>query len=141
MDIVLEAPGGVVYVDVTCYHPFTRAGSRRTHATGGTPQAQENRKRDRYPVQEGGTRRRMTLARFVPVAVTTYGRVGPAAIALFRELEADACERGSMDERDRGRLSAIVAETAVYGAARMVLRAGSPPNGQERAHLHGRAAT
>ena len=36
---------------------------------------------------------------------------------------------------------ARVAEAAVYGAATMVLRAGSPPDGQERAHLHGRPAT
>ena len=92
-------------------------------------------------VREEGTRRRTTLARFIPVAVTTYGRVGPAAIALFHEYEAHALECGRIDKRERGGLSAFVAEAAVYGAAHMALRAGNPPDGQERAHLRGKAAT
>ena len=129
------------YLDVTCFHPFTHTGHRRTHGTGGSLASQENRKRDRYPVREAGTRRRTTLARFIPVAVTSYGRVGPAAIALFREYESDAIERGRIGRRDRGGLAAYVAEAAVYGAASMVLGAGSPPDGQERAHLRGKAAS
>jgi len=141
MDLVVESSHGTDYLDVTCFHPFSSAGLRRTHASGGTPLAQEERKRDRYPVREPLTRRRMTMARFVPVAVTTYGLVGPAAVALFAEYERDERERrGAAARRNGGRLAALVSEVAVYGAAHMVLRAFSAPDGQEWAHRCGRVA-
>ncbi len=142
MDLVVRSSTGTDYLDVTCYHPFNGRGQRRTHATGGTPEAQENRKRDRYPVREPGTRRRLTLARFTPVTVATYGLVGPAALSLFRSFEAEARElRTAYQGRAGGWLAALVSELAVHGAARMAIAAFSPPDGQERAYLHGRAAS
>ena len=142
-DLVVESARGTDYLDVTCFHPFTRKGKRRTHATGGTHEAQENRKRDRYPASEPGTRRRCTLARFVPVSVTSYGGVGPAARDLFRAYEGEARERRpeSCARRAGGWLEAQVAEAAVFGAAKMALAAYMPPDGQERAHLGGVAAS
>ena len=142
MDIVVESAHGTDYLDVTCFHPFTSEGLCRTHASGGTPLAQEERKRDRYPVREPATRRRITMARFVPVAVTTYGLVGPAAVALFSEYEADHRSKGGGARDCRGgHLAALVAETAVFGAARMALQGFSAPDGQEWAHRCGRVAT
>ena len=142
MDLVIRSSSGTDYVDVTCCHPLDSAGRRRTHAAGGTPAAQESRKRDRYPVRQPGTRRRLTLARFVPVTVSTYGLLGPSALELFRSLEAEARElRTAYKRRAGGWLAALVAEVAVHGAARMAVTAFSAPDGQERAHLQGRAAS
>ena len=142
MDLVVRSSSGTDYIDVTCYHPFNARGQRRTHATGGTPEAQEGRKRDRYPVRQPGTRRRLTLARFTPVTVSTYGLLGPAALSLFRKFEAEARElRPAYQGRTGGWLAALVAEVAVHGVARMAITAFSAPDGQERAHLHGRAAS
>ena len=141
MDLVVESSHGTDYLDVTCFHPFSSEGHRRTHASGGTPLAQEERKRDRYPVREPASRRRITMARFVPVAVTTYGLVGPAAVALFAEYEAERRERaGGVAGRNGGRLAALVSEVAVFGAARMILQGFSAPDGQEWAHRCGRVA-
>ena len=123
-------------------HPFTGGGRRRTRASGGTPDAQEERKRDRYPVRRPGSRSRITLARFVPVAVSTYGQLGPAALKLFREYEQEAREsRASCHGRRGGWLAALVSEVAVHATARMAIDAFSAPDGQERAHLFGRAAS
>ena len=141
MDLVVESRRGTDYLDVTCFHPFSSAGRRRTHASGGTPLAHEELKRDRYPVRQPASRRRLTMARFVPVAVTTYGLVGPAAVALFAEYERDlSAAAGGAAMRCRGRLAALVSEVAVFGAARMVLQGFSAPDGQEWAHRCGRVA-
>jgi hypothetical protein len=143
MDLVVESARGTDYLDVTCFHPFTRKGKRRTHATGGSPEAQEGRKRGRYPAREPGSRRRLTLARFVPVAVATYGVVGPAASALFFEYEIAAREEfpERFARRQGGWLAAQVTEAAVLGSVRMAIAAYMPPDGQERAYLRGEAAT
>ena len=142
MDLVVQSSTGTTYIDVTCYHPFTGGGRRRTRATGGTPEAQEEHKHDRYPVRRPGSRRRVTLARFVPVAVSSYGRPGPAALKLFEELELEAREsRAGYRGKSTGWLAALVAEVAVHATARMAINAFSAPDGQERAHLFGRAAS
>ena len=132
MDLVVQSGRGIDYLDVTCFHPFSAAGGARPPSSGGTPEAHEMRKRDRYPVRELGSRRRTTMARFVPVAVTTYGLVGPAAVALFSEYEGELRERkGDAGLRNGGYLAALVSEAAVFGAARMVNRGFSTPDGQE----------
>ena len=142
MDLVVDSPTASYLLDVTCYHPFTGGGRRRTRATGGTPEAQEEHKHDRYPVRRPGSRRRVTLARFVPVAVSSYGRPGPAALKLFEELELEAREsRAGYRGKSTGWLAALVAEVAVHATARMAINAFSAPDGQERAHLFGRAAS
>ena len=140
MDLVVQSEAGLYYLDVTCYHPFTRNGQRRTHAAGGTPEAQEERKRGRYVVREVGTARRNTRANFVPVAVSTYGKVGPAAGELFAWLEGQARRKAAYASRPLGWLERTVSAAAVYGAARGVLDGFAPPDGLERAHLHGRPA-
>ena len=72
------------------------------------------------------------MARFVPVAVSTYGRVGPAAVALFKEYEGGyRARRDDLDVRDGGWLVSLVSEAAVFGAARMVHRGFSVPDGRE----------
>ena len=79
------------------------------------------------------------MARFVPVAVTSYGLVGPAAVKLFSEFERAASKRmGATSAQIGGRLAALVSEVAVFGAARMALDAFSAPDGQEWAHRAGR---
>ena len=123
---------------------FSRGcGARAADAYEASPDSPRGtHPRERYPVRQPGTRRRLTLARFTPVAVTTYGLVGPAALTLFRKLEAEARElRPAYQGRAGGWLAALVAEVAVHGAARMAVSAFSAPDGQERAHLHGRAAS
>ena len=142
MDLVVQSERGVEYIDVTCYHPFTSTGLRRTHASGGTPLAQEERKRGRYPVRSSRGRRRLTMARFIPVAISTYGLVGPAAVKLFSEFERYACKRTEVASHlIGGRLAGLVSEVAVFGAARMALDAFSAPDGQEWAHRAGRIPT
>jgi hypothetical protein len=141
MDIVIQTPGARYYLDVTVFHPFTRVGARRTHAAGGTLLAQETRKRTRYVTREPVSGRRLTTARFVPVAVSTFGKVGDAAQELFVALE-QAARRDKLRFRARrlGWLARTVSAAAVNGAARGVLDAFAPPDGQERAHLRGVAA-
>ena len=79
------------------------------------------------------------MARFVPVAVTTYGLVGPAAVKLFSEYERYARKRSGGDPAlGGGRLAALASEVAVFGAARMALDAFSAPDGQEWAHRAGK---
>jgi len=140
MDLVVTTPAGVYYLDVTCYHTFTRGGRRRTHGAGGTTAAQEARKRDRYVTRERGSRRRLLNAFFVPVVVATYGCVGRAAEELFRSLEVQAQRKPAYARRQLGWLSRIASAAAVHGTARGVLDAFAPPDGQERAHLRGQAA-
>ena len=85
--------------------------------------------------------RRLTRARFVPVAVSTYGKLGPAAAELFLGLEQAARrDKPRFAHRRLGWLERAVGAAAVHGTARGVLDAYSPPDGQERAHLGGRAA-
>ena len=61
------------------------------------------------------------MARFVPVVVTTYGLVGPAAVALFKEYVGGyRVRRNDGDFRNGGWLASLVSEAAVFGAARMV---------------------
>ena len=85
------------------------------------------------------------MARFVPVAVTSYGLLGPAAVALFAEYEREGRESvggaGGAGGCGGGRVAALVSEAAVFGAARMVLDGFSAPDGQEWAHRSGRVAT
>ncbi len=69
------------------------------------------------------------------------GRCGAWRADFFRNFLVNGLNFSAHPQRSTGRLGAIVAEAAVYGAAHMVLRAGSPPDVQERAHFHGRAAT
>ena len=72
------------------------------------------------------------MARFVPVAVSTYGLVGPAAVALFKEYEGHyRARRDDRDVRNGGWLASLVSAAAVFGAARMVHRGFSVPDGQE----------
>ena len=79
------------------------------------------------------------MARFIPVAVSTYGLVGPAAVKLFSEYERYACKRTEVASHlIGGRLAGLVSEVAVFGAARMALDAFSAPDGQEWAHRAGR---
>lgn len=142
MDIVVTTADAVYYLDVTCFHPFTRRGARRLRSAGGTLEAQEERKRARYVVREAGTWRRNTLALFVPIAVTTFGRVGGNAVEFFDGLErATRLSKPAVAARRPGWIQRAVSAAAVHGAARGVLDACSPPDGQERAHLRGVAAT
>ena len=142
MDIVAVTPAGTYYLDVTCFHPFARTGARRTHAAGGSLEAQEARKRGRYVMREAGTGRRLSRALFVPVAVSTYGSSGPASLEFFLGLENQAKLHSALFARRRlGWLRRLVSAAAVHGAARGVIDAYSPPDGQERAHLHGAAAS
>jgi hypothetical protein len=141
MDIVVQTAGGVFYMDVVCFHPFTGVGKKRTYAAGGVTAAQEERKRRRYPVTDPLTRRRATMATLVPVAVTSYGLIGDAGNNAFAILEADACKRRPECHRPKGHLAKVVTEAAVHGTARCIIRAYAPPDGQERAHLFGRAAS
>ena len=141
MDLVVQTPAGTFYLDVTCFHTFTRGGLRRAHAAGGTLAAQEGKKRSRYAVREVGSWRRTTRASFVPVAVATFGRVGDEALALFAGLEAEACRsKPAYVRARRGWLARTVSAAAVHGTARGVIDAFSTPDGQERAHLRGRVA-
>ena len=140
MDLVVHGPGGTAYLDVTCYHPFTRQGQRRTHAAGGTLAAQEAGKHGRYAVRERATGRRNTRALFIPVVASTYGGVGAAAVEYFAGLEAEAKRRSPAFAKARaGWLRRVVSAAAVYGAARGILDAYAAPDGQERAHFRGRA--
>ena len=43
--------------------------------------------------------------------------------------------------RAKGHLAQIAAEAAIHGTARCVIRSYAPPDGLERAHLFGRAAS
>ena len=141
MDLVVQTAGGTFYMDVVCFHPFTGKGKKRTYATGGVPAAQEERKRRRYPVTDPKTRRRISMATLAPVAVTSYGLIGETATNAFAILEADACKRRPEHHRVKGHIARIVTEAAIHGTARCVIRSYAPPDGQERAHLFGRAAS
>jgi hypothetical protein len=141
MDLVVQTAGGIFYMDVVCFHPFTGTGKKRTFATGGVPAAQEDRKRRRYPVIDPKTRRRNSMATLVPVAITSYGLLGDSATSAFAILEADAGKRRSEHHRAKGHLARIATEAAIHGTARCVIRSYAPPDGQERAHLFGRAAS
>jgi len=141
MDLVVQTAGGTWYMDVVCFHPFTGKGKKRTAAAGGTTEAQEERKHHRYQVVDPVTRRRNTLAALVPVAICSYGLLGPAAVSAFTTLETEARARRPENHRPKGWLRKVVTAAAVYGTARSVVRAYAPPDGQERAHLHGRAAS
>ena len=141
MDLVVQAAATTLYVDVVCYHPFTGKGAKRTAAAGGTTTAQEERKHQRYQVVDPVTRRRNTMAALVPVAISSYGLVGPTAVAAFSVLEAEAKGRHPENHRAKGWLQELASAAAVYGTARCVMRAYAPPDGQERAHLLGRAAS
>jgi len=143
MDIVVQTAGERYYLDVVCFHPFSRKGARRTHASGGSTLAQETAKRERYATCEPMSGRRLTTARFVPVAVSTYGSVGDAARELFLALETAARrDKPRYTVRQLGWLERLVGAAAVHGNARGVLDAYAPPDGQERAgvaHRAGRA--
>jgi len=141
MDLVVQSAGGIFYMDVVCFHPFTGTGKKRTFATGGVPAAQEDRKRRRYPVTDPKTRRRNSMATLVPVAITSYGLLGESATCAFAILEADASKRRSECHRAKGHLARVATEAAIHGTARCVIRSYAPPDGQERAHLFGRAAS
>ena len=81
------------------------------------------------------------MASLVPVAISSFGLLGPAAVAAFTTLEAEAKGRKPENHRPKGWLRRLVTAASVYGTARSVIRAFAPPDGQERAHLHGRAAS
>ena len=96
---------------------------------------------DVYVVRETGSLRRNTRALFVPVAVSTYGMVGTAALDLFQALEVQAVQhKAAYARRPLGWLRRIASAAAVHGTARGVIDSFSPPDGQERAHLRGQAA-
>ena len=59
----------------------------------------------------------------------------------FTMLEAEARKRRPEWHRPKGHLARIVTEAAVHGTARCIIRSYTPPDGQERAHLFGRAAS
>ena len=128
-------------MDVVCFHPFTGTGKKRTFASGGVTAAQEERKRRRYPIADPVTRRRASMATLVPVAVTSYGLIGDAGNNAFTMLEAEARKRRPECHRPKGHLARIATEAAVQGTARCIIRSYTPPDGQERAHLFGRAAS
>ena len=68
-------------------------------------------------------------------------RVGERALELFLGWEQQArAEKPAFAGRRLGWLARTVSAAAVHGAARGVLDAFSPPDGQERAHLRGAAA-
>ena len=127
MDLVVHTPMGVYYLDVCCFHPFTGKGARRTHSAGGTLEAQEEAKFDRYRVSDPVTGQRRTRATFVPVAVTSYGKVGAKAEALFLGFEEYAKQhRYGFQGKRHGWLSRVVSSAAVHGAAQGVLDAYAP---------------
>ena len=141
MDLVVHTPSGIFYLDVTCFHPFARTGARRLASAGGSLETQERAKCERYVVRDPLSGARRTQAHFVPVAVSTYGRVGPRALELFLGWEQHARQhKPAFAGRRLGWLARTVSAAAVHGAARGVLDAFSPPVGQERAHLRGAAA-
>jgi hypothetical protein len=73
--------------------------------------------------------------------VSTYGRVGEEATEWFAGLEAEARQRKPSYAGARlGWLRRTVSAAAVHGAARGVMDAFAPPDGQERAHWHRCAA-
>ena len=138
MDLVVTTPSGIYYLDVTCFHAFSRTGARRVPSAGGSLAAQELHKRDRYVVCDPRSGARRTLAHFVPVAVSTFGKVGSEALDLFLGFEQHARQHlPAFAGQQLGWLARIVSAAAVHGAARGVLDAFSPPDGQERAHLRG----
>ena len=141
MDLVVQTGAGVWYMDVVCLHPFTGKGKKRTASGGGTTEAQEERKQHRYQVVDPVTRRRNTLASLVPVAITSFGLLGPAATSAFATLESEARARRTENHWPIGWLRKLVTAASVFGTARSVIRAFAPPDGQGRAHLQGRAAT
>ena len=81
------------------------------------------------------------MATLVPVAITSYGLLGESATCAFAILEADASKRRSECHRAKGHLARVATEAAIHGTARCVIRSYAPPDGQERAHLFGRAAS
>jgi len=141
MDLVVTSPFGTYYLDVTVFHPFTRLGARRLPSAGGSLAAQEQRKRERYVVRDPASGTRRTRAHFVPIALASYGALGPAAVELFGVFELAARRSLHVSSSKRvGWLARAVAAAAVHGAAAGVLSAFAPPDGQERAHLRGLAA-
>lgn len=95
-------------------------------------------KRARYPTRDPATRRRRTLASFHPIAVTTFGDVGPAAQLLFRSFEMTAIESREAYSRHRhGWLSNLVSYAAAIGSATAIAAAYTTPDGQMRAHYRG----
>lgn len=140
MDLVVSGPSGEYLLDITCFHPFTGAGRRRTHGAGGTLEAQEGFNRARYPVRDPMTRRRRTLATFHPIVTSTYGDVGPAARLLFREFERVAVESREAYSRHRaGWLARLASHAAALGSAVAVASAYTAPDGQMRGHYRGNA--
>ena len=81
------------------------------------------------------------MATLVPVAVSSYGLIGDTGSNALAIMEAGACKRRPEYHRSKGHLARMVSEAAVHGTARCVIRAYTPPDGQERAHLFGRAAS
>ena len=76
----------------------------------------------------------------MPIVVTTYGKVGDAAAELFVGLEQAARRDKTRFATQRlGWLARTVTAAAVHGAARQVLDAFAPPDGQERAGAAHRA--
>ena len=71
MDLVVQTPSGLYYLDVMCFHPFARTGARRLPSAGGSLEAQELAKSQRYAVRDPATGARRTRAVFVPVVVST----------------------------------------------------------------------
>ena len=139
MDLVIDGPHGQYLLDITCFHPFSGKGKRRTHGAGGTLEAQEAMKRARYPVRDAARRRR-TLASFHPIVVSTFGDVGPAAQLLFRSFEATAIEsREAFSRHKHGWLTNLVSYAAAIGSATAIAAAYTAPDGQMRAHYRGAA--
>ena len=136
MDLVVFARGQTFYLDVTCGHCVSGKGT--VNVSGLVARSASN-KHDRYRTVVDGVR--VTPAKLVPVALSSFGAVGREARGFFSflglsaaldELEDDA---GPCDSRGLVRLCSFLA--VLYSAESALAAYVSPANGPSGRRDHG----
>ena len=125
LDLVVFNGGQVSYLDVTCSHPFSGVGKPREEGrVANTALA----KHDRYRTVVAGVR--VTSAKLVPVAMSSYGAVGKEARAFFASLAHAGGTDAEPGVSSGQRLVALCSFLAVmYSASNAMAAFLSPDHG------------
>ena len=126
MDLVVYVGGRCFYLDVTCVHPFSERGVPR--ADGKVVQAQLE-KHKRYRTVVAGVR--VTQATLVPIALSSFGKVGPEASDFFSLVARCYVGRENLESEwtdPAGYLAALCSYLAVMHSAQTRIHAHTSPD-------------
>ena len=123
MDLVVREGARLWWLDFTCFHPFSGAGSPGTRQSAWSLQHRERDKHATYRVRVGG-RRIVANGQVVPIAANSYAALGKEATGFFSMVSSVARRLG----RDSAaiRLEPIVQSLVVFFVASGVVQAYRP---------------